>query len=177
MPLNEAVIGERLTPPNMETIRIQASNIRHPILKPIEFDIRNGLSPDDAAILAVVANPKLRAIRDQRKLAAAQLLQAGVLPNPQFSYGLDAPTGGATQGTVNAFNVGLSWEITSIISRDAKIAAARARCSFGRSRCGVAGMASGPSSKTSRLPHRFLRSGTYGRPAGRRGTERKPRPR
>ena len=68
----------------------------------------------------MIANPKLRAIRDQRKLAAAQLLQAGILPNPQFSYGLGVPTGGATQGTVNAFNYGLSWEITSIISRDSQ---------------------------------------------------------
>src|SRR4029434_5376156 len=110
----------------MEAIQVQAKEIHHPVLKPIEFDIRNGLSPDEAAILAVIANPKLRAIRDQRKIAAAQLLQAGLFANQQFSYALGVPTGGATQGTVNAFNYSFSWEITSIISRDSKIAAARA---------------------------------------------------
>ena len=125
MPLDQTAVAARLATPSMEAIQIQAKEIRHPILKPIEFDIRNGLSPDEAAILAVIANPKLRATRDQRNLAAAQLLQAGILPNPQFSYSLNPPTGGATQGTVNAFNYGLSWEITSTISRNAKIAAAK----------------------------------------------------
>ena len=126
MPLNQAAVTARLATPSMEAIQVQAKEIQHPILKPIEFDIRNGLSPDEAAILAVLANPKLRASRDQRKLAAAQLLQAGILPNPQFSYNLDFPTGGMTQGTVNAFAYGLSWEITSIVSRGAKMAAAQA---------------------------------------------------
>src|SRR5207253_3181968 len=82
--------------------------------------------PDEAAILAVLANPKLRSVRDQRGIAAAQLLQVGILPNPQLSYSLGIPTGGMTQGTINAYNYGLNWEITSIISRSAKIAAARA---------------------------------------------------
>jgi outer membrane protein, heavy metal efflux system len=126
MPLDQTAVAAKLATPSMEAIQVQAKEIQHPILKPIEFDIRNGLSPDEAAILAVIANPKLRAIRDQRKLAAAQLLQASILPNPQFSYALGVPTGGATQGTVNAFNYGPSWEITSIISRDSKIAAASA---------------------------------------------------
>ena len=125
MPLDQTAVAARLATPSMEAIQVQAKEIQHPILKPIEFDIRNGLSPDEAAILAVIANPRLRATRDQRKLAAAQLLQAGILPNPQFSYALDFPTGGLTQGTVNAYNFGLSWELTSIISRGAKMAAAK----------------------------------------------------
>lgn len=125
MPLDHATVAAKLTPPTMEAVRLQAKQIRHPILKPLDFDIGNGLSPDEAAVLAVIANPKLRSIRDQRGIAAAQLLQAGILPNPQFSYGLDVPTGGATQGTVNAFGLGLSWEITSLISRNAKMAAAK----------------------------------------------------
>jgi cobalt-zinc-cadmium efflux system outer membrane protein len=126
LPLDESTVAAKLEPPSMDAVRVQAKEIKHPILKPIDFDIRDGLSPNEAAILAVLANPKLRASRDQRKLAAAQLLQAGVLPNPQFSYNLDLPTGGMTQGAVNAFAFGLSWEITSMVSRGAKAAAAKA---------------------------------------------------
>lgn len=126
MPLDHSTVAAKLAPPSMEAVRVQAKEIRHPILKPLDFDLRNGLSPDAAAILAVLTNPKLRSVRDQRGIAAAQLLQAGILPNPQFSYKLDVPTGGMTQGLVNAFGLDLSWEITSLISRGAKIAAAKA---------------------------------------------------
>jgi outer membrane protein TolC len=126
LPLDESAVSARLAPLAVEAIRVQAKEFQHPILKPLEFDIQNGLSPDEAAMLAVIANPKLRAIRDQRNLAAAQLLQAGILPNPQLSYSLAFPTGGATGGTVNAFNFGLSWDITSAISRGANMAAAKA---------------------------------------------------
>ncbi|HEY7320169.1 MAG TPA: TolC family protein [Candidatus Binatia bacterium] len=126
LPLDEGSVGAKLNPPNLDAVRVQAKEIKHPILKPIEFDLRDGLSPNEAAILAVLASPKLRASRDQRQLAAAQLLQAGILPNPQLSYNLDFPTGGMSEGSVNAYAFGLSWEITSLISRGAKLAAAKA---------------------------------------------------
>jgi outer membrane protein TolC len=126
LPLDRTAVAAKLQPPDMDAIRVRAKEIKHPILKPLDFDTFDGLSPDEAAVLAVLANPKLRAMRDQRGIAEAQLLQAGILPNPQFSYGLDVPTAGAVQGTVNAFNFGLNWEITSLIARGAKIAASRA---------------------------------------------------
>jgi cobalt-zinc-cadmium efflux system outer membrane protein len=117
LPLNQKTVSEGLKPPSLEAIRIEAKSIHHPILKPVAFNIRDGLSSDEAAILAVIANPTLRAIRDQRGIAAAQLLQAGILPNPQLSSSLDVPTGGNTQDTVNAFGLGLGWDITSLITR------------------------------------------------------------
>lgn len=127
MPLDSSTVKQGLTPRDTEAIQIQAKVIKHPILEPIDFDYSNGLSPDEAAIMAVLVNPKLRAIRDQRGLAAAQLIQAGILPNPQLSYSLDIPTGGATQGTINAFGLGLGWDITSLITRSANIDAASAQ--------------------------------------------------
>ena len=111
----------------MEKVRVQAKMIKHPILKPIDFDDRDGISPDEAAILAVLANPTLRAIRDRKEVSMAQLIQAGILPNPQLSYSLDMPTGGNTQGTINAFGLGLNWDITSLIPRNARMNAARYR--------------------------------------------------
>ena len=126
IPLTGQAVAGRLSEPDMKDICIKASHIKHPILKPIEFNIRDGLSPDEAAVLAVLANPRLRAIRDRQAMANAQLLQAGLLPNPQLSYSMDFPTGGSTDGTVNAFGLGLDWDISSLISHRQEIEAAKA---------------------------------------------------
>ena len=64
-----------LIPPPMREIRIQAENIRHPVLRPIAFDERDGLSSDEAAVLAVLVNPSLRVERDRLALAEAQVPQ------------------------------------------------------------------------------------------------------
>ena len=127
LPLDPQAVAQQLQPPSLETVQLSAQAIKHPLLAPLAYDDRDGLSPDEAAILAVIVNPTLRAVRDQRGLAAAQLLQAGILPNPQVSSSLDLPTGGTTLGTVNAFGLGFNWEVTSLIAREARIAAAQAR--------------------------------------------------
>ncbi len=124
--LTPDVVGKRLTPPAMQEIRILADKIEHPILKPVDFDARDGFSPDEAAVLAVVANPTLRAIRDRKGIASAQVLQAGILPNPRLSYSFDNPIGGAKSGTVNASGFGLSLDVASLITRSAGLDAARA---------------------------------------------------
>ncbi len=125
-PITGKAVGETLGAPDMVRIKVEAGELRHPILKPVEVDMEEGLSPDGAAVIAVIANPTLRAARDARGVAAAQLLQAGILPNPVFSYSLDKPTGGNTEGTVNAFGLGVSFDLIPLITRGAQVAAARA---------------------------------------------------
>jgi outer membrane protein TolC len=77
--------------------------------------------------LAIIINPSLRAERDRRSLANAQLLQSRLLPNPQLDFSYDPVTGGNTLGAVNAYNVGVSWEVTALITQNAKVAAAGAK--------------------------------------------------
>ncbi len=123
-PLTVAAVEGALRPPPIGVLRILASQIRHPILRPVR--LARGVTPDSAAIVAVLLNPTLRAERDRRGLAVAQLMQAGILPNPQLSYSKDFVTGGDTAGTVNAFGFGATWDITSLITLSSKIASARA---------------------------------------------------
>ncbi len=125
-PITPARVDKVLQAPSEETLRVRASRLHHPLIPAVTFDPRQGLSPDEAAVMAILINPSLRAVRDQRQAAAAQLLQAGILPNPQFSYNADFVTGGDTTGTFNAYGLGLSWNVTSLLTHDAKIDAARA---------------------------------------------------
>src|SRR4051794_35819849 len=94
-PLTRERVGKRLAAPDTDTLNVAASDLHHPILKPLALDLERGLSPDDAAVLAVIANPSLRGERDRRNIASAQLVQAGLLPNPQLTAGLDFPRGAA----------------------------------------------------------------------------------
>jgi len=126
MPLTGPAVEQSLTPPDQDQLRTRASELRHPMLAPVPLDLRAGLTPDSAAIVAVVTNPSLRAERNRRSLASAQLLQAGLLPNPTLDFTFDPVTGGNTLGAVNAYSIGPSWEVTSLITHDAKVAAARA---------------------------------------------------
>jgi outer membrane protein, heavy metal efflux system len=77
----------------MNFLRIQGTQIKHPTLHPVRLDPGNGITPTQAAIIAVLANPKLRAERNRRGLAEAQLIQAGILPNPSISYSIDPSPG------------------------------------------------------------------------------------
>ena len=107
------------------TLRIPASRFSNSSLEQLPIDLRTGIGPDDAAAIALYSNPALRSIRDRRGLASAQLIQAGILPNPVVSYSRDYVTGGNTAGTVTAYNFTAAWEFSALIPFLPKQTAAR----------------------------------------------------
>ena len=88
-------------------------------------DLRRGIGPDEAATIALYSNPALRAIRDRRGLAVAQLIQARILPNVVVSYARDYVTGGNTAGAVTAYNLSAGWEFSALVPFLPKQTAAR----------------------------------------------------
>jgi len=73
--------------PSREKIfRVPATRFQNRSPGQLFIDVARGIGPDEAAAIALYSNPALRAIRDRRGLAAAQLIQAGILPNPVVSY-------------------------------------------------------------------------------------------
>src|SRR5437667_1735420 len=105
--------------------RVPASRFQNRPSDQLSVDLRRGIGPDDAAAIALYSNPALRAIRDRRRLAAAQLIQAGILPNPLVSYARDYVTGGNTAGTTTGYNFTAAWEFTALIPFLPKQTAAR----------------------------------------------------
>ena len=125
-PLTKDAVDTQLTVPEEPALIIATQAIAHPLLKPVVLDASDGLSPDEAAILAVLLNPELKAARSQIKEGQAQLLQAGILPNPQIGANLDFVVGGNTVGTQTAQGFGLSWDLQQLLTRNAAINSAKA---------------------------------------------------
>ena len=93
----------------------QAAGLQQHAVNPAD-----GLDLTEVAIIAVLNNPDLQAERVKQKVAGAQLFAAGLLPDPQISANLDIPTG-TTNGAVNAWGLGLSYDILPLITRQARI--------------------------------------------------------
>ena len=64
--------------------------------------------------LAVQNNPDLRAVRAQHGVAQAQLIQAGVLPNPQLGLAVLPLLAGV--GTTTAWNAALSFNFGALVT-------------------------------------------------------------
>ena len=106
-------------------LRIPASRFQNRSPEQLSIDLRRGIGPDDAATIALYSNPALRAIRDRRGLAVAQLIQARILPNVVVSYARDYVTGGNTAGATTAYNFTAGWEFSALVPFLPKQTAAR----------------------------------------------------
>ena len=122
VPITPMAVKKALRVPAQKDLVLAASRFKHPILKPVKLNLKDGISPDEAAILAVLLNPVLRARRDGLGIARAQVIQAGILPNPQLSAGVDAPVAGI--GTSVPYSVGLGFDLRALITRNARREAA-----------------------------------------------------
>ena len=114
-----------IDPQPSDLLRIPANRIHGSVTEPLIVDLAHGIGPDEAATIALFSNPALRSIRDRRGLASAQLIQAGILPNPVVSYERDYVTGGNTLGTRTGYTFNAGWEFSALIPFLPKKTAAR----------------------------------------------------
>ncbi|HXL26055.1 MAG TPA: TolC family protein [Chthoniobacterales bacterium] len=110
---------------SLNALEVDVAQLHHPLLPPITLSSKRGIGPDQAAVLSVLLSPKLVAERDRRGLAQAQLVQAGVLPNPSIGVTREFVTGGFTTGAFDPYGFNASWDVSSLVSHGAKVKAAR----------------------------------------------------
>jgi outer membrane protein, heavy metal efflux system len=112
-------------PSGEKIFRVPASRFQSRSPEQLSVNVGRGIGPDEAAAIALYSNPALRAIRDRRGLAVAQLIQARILPNVVVSYGRDYVTGGNTAGATTAYNFTAGWEFSALVPFLPKQTAAR----------------------------------------------------
>lgn len=95
-----------------------------PGLKTHPFEATDGLDRTEVVTLAVINNPQLNATRLKAGVAAAQLIQAGIIPNPQISANFVHPLGGPPP-LVNGYSLGLMQDLTKLVARGAARASAK----------------------------------------------------
>lgn len=114
----------RPAPPDWPAVRIAASEISHPMLPAIVVNVDDGITPDEAALLAIAANPTLRVARAARGVAVAQVVAAGLLPNPQVSGSIDRPRPDSSSA-VTATSLGVAVDLLGFLTRGSEVDAAR----------------------------------------------------
>ena len=123
-PLPSVETVGRPAPADWPAVQVAASSIAHPLLPAIAVNLADGLSPDEAALMAVAANPALRVARAGRGVAIAQVVAAGLMPNPQLSGAVDRPVSDTT-GAVTARSMGVAIDLLGFLTRGVELDAAR----------------------------------------------------
>lgn len=101
-------------------LTVKSSSLGVPGLTSDSFEPAKGLTETNIVTLAVVDNPQLKAARLRAGVARAQLLEAGLLPDPQVSGGL------SRSAFFTGYDATLAQDIQALVTRGAAKDTARA---------------------------------------------------
>lgn len=88
------------------------------------LDLESALSLSEIAVLVAINNPDLKAERAKLAIGQAQVLDAGLFPDPQMSFSFDHPTN-AGPLDVNGWGVGAGYDITALLNRKPRLVASQ----------------------------------------------------
>lgn len=125
VPLSTNTLEDELAVPSEPVLRVMISELPDPELSSVEIHFDDGIDPDEASVLSVVLNPALIARRAARGISSAELLSAGLLPDPTLSFSTDVPAGGILAGSFIGYGLGLDWAVSALIDRSARRKSAR----------------------------------------------------
>ena len=119
-PLDTPDLTKKLTNSDKIKLTQAAGALRHPRLPQQSLDFAEPLTPQELAIIAVLLNPDLKALRSKAQVADAQVFSAGLLPDPQINLEYDFllhPGPGLSDG----YLAGINWDVFGLILRRLKI--------------------------------------------------------
>lgn len=115
-PLAAADVESILESPDRVDLTRKAQQLQHPLLPPVKLDFGAPLTGTEIQVIAVIANPDLRALRTQQGVADAQVFASGLLPDPQVSLGFDKVLSPLDQGYGNAYAGSLSLDLLAALA-------------------------------------------------------------
>ena len=126
-PLAGREVEAVLAAPDRAELEHAAPLLQHPQLRPLRLDLGAPLSPDEVAVISVLANPDLRALREQQHVAEAQVFASGLLPDPQLGFGRDRITGAPDASYSASWAASLALDVLGpLVTRGVELQAARA---------------------------------------------------
>jgi outer membrane protein TolC len=119
-------VEDVLQPPDRAALAEAASALRHPRLQPMVIDFGRPLTPEALGVIAVLASPDLKAARAKAGVADAQVLSAGLIPDPQFTFSWDHTVSAPGPGYIDALTGQLALDLAALRDRAVSLRIARA---------------------------------------------------
>lgn len=113
-----------LAAPELRLVTADARRIDRPYLAPEPVNLAAPLTPNDLAILAVLLNPDLKALRAKTGVTDAQAFAAGLLPDPTFQASFDKRLSGPDP--YNGLGAQVGFDLTQLRTRAATRASGEA---------------------------------------------------
>ena len=110
--------------PDLGPAAVDATLKSHPRLKPVAIDLSQPLTPEALGLIAVIANPDLKAARAKARVADAQVFTAGLLPDPVITLGADHILSGPD--TTDALLAQLAVDLVALRDRSVTLKAEKA---------------------------------------------------
>ena len=107
--------SQALAPDDLAGLSVDAQKITRPFLAAQAIDLSAPLTPNALAVIAVLENPDLKALRAHLAVADAQVFAASLLPDPAVQGGFDKLLSGTDP--LNGFNSQLALDLSQLRTR------------------------------------------------------------
>jgi outer membrane protein, heavy metal efflux system len=111
-------VADILAPADLAALSIDAEKIERPYLTAQTIDLSQPLTPNAVAVIAVIENPDLKALRVKNGITEAQVFAARLLPDPTIGANFDKVLSGPDE--FNAFGGQIGLDLNQL--RTARVA-------------------------------------------------------